>query len=122
MSNQLNQAEKDHWNNYLKNHKNEIRDLIFQFSPHKLCDIYWDGDKQPDSELYLLLRLHLSQQVSMQYFEDIYGLDEKKALSESLAIGKTMLEMFGDEFLEIFNEWGEHYNLKSKCTFEMDYS
>ena len=114
---EISQIEKDHWKNYLKNHKKEFRELIFHFSPQILCNIFHIGRKQSDDELYILLRLHLSQQVALDYFENIYGMDERKAFDESLSIGKTMMETFADEFLDVFNEWGVHYNLKSKCVF-----
>ena len=111
----MNEMELYHWKSYLKSHRKGIIKLIFYFSPEVLWEIFemdWEL-QQDDDALYGTLRLHLSQQVSMQYFKDIYGMAERKALMESLYIGKTVAEAFAVEFRDVFNEWGEHYNVRS---------
>ena len=115
MKREISQIEIDHWQNYLDGNKNRISKLVLNFSPKILCDMFFRDIKHTDDAyLYILLRLHLSQQVSIAYFEDVYNMDERKALLRSLNIGRVMMETFADEFWGVFNEWGVQHNLKSK--------
>jgi len=110
-----NTTEDEAWKNYLETNKELIKQYIFKINPEMVGELFEFNYKvRSNYYLYDSLHLYCNMYIVADFYENIYNLDRKEALKKGLSVGKNMMDIFLNIFIDTYNEWGEKFGLKKK--------